>query len=135
MTILKKLEKLLETEKKDLLLIEYPDGSKSRLNERLVVRQNISIAKIKKLVKLHLQLHDVYVQMKNTDDRKKLRKLAEKCTKIEFAQQKCWKFTEDKNFHNWYRVPKCSCPQMDNSDMRGTDMRYLNAECPIHGAE
>jgi hypothetical protein len=135
MSILKKLEKIQSKEKKDLLLIEYPDGTKSRLNQNLVILQDISISNIKKLVKLHLKLRSVYELMKSTDDSILLRKLANQCKKIEFAQQKCWNFPLDETFHKWYEVPKCSCPHMDNFEMRGTSFKYINADCLIHGSK
>jgi (2Fe-2S) ferredoxin len=123
----------MKKETKNPLLIEYPDGSKSVLNENLIIKKQVSKENIKKLVKLHLKLREVYTEMAKTDDPTSLKKLAKKCTAIEFKQQECWGFPKNANFHNWYHVPKCECPKIDNSDMRGTPYQSINLECPIHG--
>lgn len=102
------------------------------LNRYLVHRQNVSDEELAKLIELHVQLQRTYQQMEQTDDVHLLRELAAECTEIEFQQQKNWHFTLDANFHNWYKVPKCDCPKMDNDDRKGTKYHVYNVNCIIH---
>lgn len=102
------------------------------LNRRLVEQQGVSDEELQNLKDLHVRLGRVYAQMRETDDVQLLRELAAECTDIEFEQQKNWHFSQDANFHNWYNVPKCLCPKIDNHDMKGTKYRYYSGDCPIH---
>lgn len=102
------------------------------LNKRLVEQQGVSDEELENLKDLHVRLGRVYAQMRETDDIQLLRELASECEAIEFEQQKNWHFEQDPNFHNWYNVPKCLCPKIDNHDMKGTKYRIFASDCPIH---
>ena len=53
---------------------------------------------------------------------------------VEYNMQRVWKWPQDKNRHTWWcRIPHCKCPDMDNKDFLGTELRYFNSDCPIHG--
>ena len=45
--------------------------------------------------------------------------------------QKEWGFDVDSSMWEEYRLPKCTCPKMDNDDV-GKFM-FVDASCPIHG--
>lgn len=47
--------------------------------------------------------------------------------------QQAWGFNVDPNMHDWYAVPYCKCPVLDNNERKGTPYRIYNEECPIHG--
>lgn len=104
-----------------------------RLNEGLAIRQKVTDEELKRLVVLHELKLFVFSHMTKNDDPDFLRECADIVTQIEFALQRNWHFPEDENFHEWYLVPGCACPKMDNADCRGTTMRYINMSCPIHG--
>jgi hypothetical protein len=103
------------------------------LNAALVLKQGLDIDELRQLKRLHRSKIELFEQMKNTDDRADLKILAHDVENIEFAMQKAWHFDEDRNFHEWYKVPKCTCPKMDNADWRGTDHRIIVMDCPVHG--
>lgn len=104
-----------------------------RLNERLAEKQGITDQELINLVELHQQKLHVFDTMNATDDPIKLKQLAKLVEDFEFEMQKNWHFEQNVNMHEWYRVPKCICPKMDNEDRRGTEYRIYNATCPIHG--
>jgi hypothetical protein len=83
--------------------------------------------------KLHIQRLKMIEKMENTDEKDALRKLAKKIEKIDFNLQEAWGFEKSPNFHYWWKVPKCTCPQMDNEDAYGTKYRIIDENCPIHG--
>lgn len=103
------------------------------LNHHLLTKQKVSDENIGKLKEVHIKKLEVFDKMKETDDKQQLKDLALTVENIEFELQKLWGFEEDKNMHEWYMVPKCTCPRMDNHDYKGTEFKIINAECPIHG--
>lgn len=112
--------------------IVYNGEVQYKLNTHLIKRQKISDEKVEELKKLHVEKLDVFNEMRNTDNKEELKALAQKVEDIEFALQKTWGFAENRNFHEWYNVPKCRCPKMDNADNRGTEFRIYNESCPVH---
>lgn len=103
------------------------------LSERLAKQQHVSDQEMDTLIQLHQEKLAVYDQMKNTTNRLELRRLAGLVETIEFEMQKNWHFDLNKDFHEWYLVPNCTCPRMDNEDRRGTPYRVVDAKCPVHG--
>ena len=103
------------------------------LNSSLVLRQGLDVSELRNLKALHAEKLKYFDLMRETDDREKLREYAHEVECIEFEMQKAWHFPQDRNFHEWYRVPKCTCPNMDNADWRGTDRRIISLDCPVHG--
>lgn len=123
-------------------MTEYPDNviiykgqPHGALNERLILRQGVSDEQLERLKQLHVMKLDLFEEMKETDDRDKLREGAKRLQAIEFAMQDNWNFEQDKGMHEWYLIPKCTCPRMDNIDNRypGSDRRIINLDCPVHG--
>ncbi len=103
------------------------------LNEQLADRQGVTDQEMINLVQLHQYKLAIFDQMQATTDRDELRRLAGIVETTEFEMQKNWHFPLDKTMHEWYRVPKCTCPKLDNEYRRGTQYCVIDAECPIHG--
>lgn len=103
------------------------------LNQRLAERQGVTDKELANLVALHEIKLFIFDKMNETDDVGRLRAFASIFEDIEFAMQRNWHFSEDKRMHEWYNVPKCTCPKMDNMDARGTSFQITNLSCPIHG--
>lgn len=102
------------------------------LNASLVEKQRLSDFDIKSVIALHVLLFAEYAAMEDTDDPRELRRISGVISMIEYEQQRFWGFTQDRRFHNWYRVPKCTCPKVDNMERRGTDYQIINEDCPVH---
>ena len=103
-----------------------------KINYSLVLRQGVTDTRLNTLKELHRELYQVYRQMQATDVASELKALARQCTEIEFKQQEAWGFPKSESQHNWYKVPKCTCPKLDNADYRGTPYRIYSDDCPIH---
>lgn len=101
------------------------------LNKHLLDRQNCWL-NLEDLIKTHKEKLDIFDLMDKTDDRNELRELAGQVQDKEFELQRLWKFSIDAKFHEWYLVPKCTCPKMDNADARGTKYSIFSSDCPIH---
>ena len=70
--------------------------------------------------------------MEQADDVYLLRKFAKQVTRIEYQLQEAWGFKKNRFMHEWYLVPKCKCPKMDNAEARGTKYQIISGNCPIH---
>lgn len=111
------------------------------LNERLLEKQGIDEAGKQRILDLHEKRGNIFEIMYDLDpddsnDKLKLRDCAEEIELIEFALQEAWGFPQTRDMHSWwYRVPHCKCPVMDNMDVMGTNLRYFNGDCPIHGED
>lgn len=105
------------------------------LNSHLIARQKLNDEDVERLKLLHIGQYSIREQMKLTDDKYLLKMFAEMITLIEFELQRTWKFPMDANWHRFWTLPKCLCPQMDNNDAYPTG-RYVRVQnCPIHGWE
>ena len=113
--------------------VEYMGKMVYSLNSDLVLRQGIDASELRHLKFLHAEKLKYFNLMNATNEKSKLREYAHEIECIEFEMQKAWHFTEDRNFHEWYKVPKCTCPRMDNADNRGTNRRIIVMDCPVHG--
>lgn len=102
------------------------------LNKRLIDRQNCW-TNVPQIIEAHLEKLDLFDEIDAGKWNDILPAAAKQLKQIEFKMQRLWKFGEDARFHEWYLIPKCECPKMDNADMRGTDYSVINAECPVHG--
>ena len=114
-------------------VVEFEGKPRYRLNESLALRQGVTDEELDKIRALHELKLKVFQMMEETDNVDRLRACAEMVTDIEFALQRNWHFPEDKRFHEWYKVPKCACPKMDNAERRGTSFQITVSDCPIHG--
>ena len=108
------------------------------LNQRLVEKQGLSRGDVAKIKMLHNEREMLFKKMEALDPVADRHELREHCVKdlerLEFALQEAWKFPQDAKMHSWwFRAPHCSCPYMDNQDMLGTEYKYINGDCPLHG--
>lgn len=108
------------------------NGVVYHLNPILIKQNNISEENIKKIKEKYIQNLELFEKMKSENDIKKLKDLAKKVEDIEFELQVLWGFPKNKDFHEWFFVPKCSCPKMDNKEMIGSNFRIINPSCIIH---
>ena len=105
------------------------------LNMRLVEKQELSDIDTECIQNLHELKHYLFQFMIEIDDENKLKELAKLVEVVEFKLQKTWKFKEDRNMHDWFKVPKCICPKSDNEDMKGTPYRRVVQNCKNHGVK
>lgn len=106
------------------------------LNKGLADRQKLTDSELEDLKQLHiakLELFESATAAASTNDAVSLIKYAEALEKIEYGMQRTWHFTEDRNFHEWYLLPGCTCPKMDNAGNKGVDRRIVVRNCPAHG--
>jgi hypothetical protein len=115
------------------LIVYYKDKPVCVLSSSLVEKQDLTKEAIEELKLTHIQKAEVFEAMENTDNPKELRRLAKRVETIEFAQQKLWGFEQSSDYHYWWKVPKCTCPDLDNRDSYGTKYRHMNGNCPVHG--
>ena len=113
------------------LTVEYEDKG-IKINHHLLDKQDCwdNLDNIKDLHAARLRLE---VVMEITDDPVVLRKCDEVYTAIEFALQGQWGFPLDKNFHRFWKRPKCRCPRFDNEERYGTKWAITQEDCPLHG--
>ena len=104
------------------------------LNAKLAEKQNITDAELFALKRLHHRKLAIFELAEMTVLPNELRHIAQDLEKIEFEMQKNWHLPQDRNFHEWYLLPKCTCPKMDNQERRGTEYRITNEDCPCHGS-
>ncbi len=103
------------------------------INQNLVNRQKVSPEDVKRIVKLQNLRKYFFDFMELSNDKDEIRRLDKIVTQIEFQLQKLWGFPQNKNFHRWFDVPKCTCPKMDNADNMGSEYRIINPNCILHG--
>ena len=115
------------------IVVTYNGKPVYNLNSSLVLKQGLDVSELRNLKSLHAEKLKYFDLMRETDEKFKLKEYAHEVECIEFEMQKAWHFTQDRNFHEWYKVPKCTCPKMDNADNRGTNRRIIVMDCPVHG--
>ena len=127
-------KKFKKPEEDELDLSVTYKGKITILNKKMLKRQGITDLKVIKALKVsHLIKFEIFEKMENTDDPQKLHQLAIELEQLEFAQQTLWGFEQNSNYHYWWKVPKCTCANMDNYDAYGTKYRHVNLNCPVHG--
>jgi len=103
-------------------------------NPKMVERQNLDKETVKQINKLHdfdLEIREAMDSICDFNDA--IRDLAVQWNLNQFALQILWGFACDARRHEDFTLPKCSCPYFDNMELLGTDMRYVNGDCIIHG--
>jgi len=115
------------------LEVIYKGKHRYNLSESLVRNKNLTQERVDVLKALHIEKLTLFDEMEATDDVETLRELAHSVKSVEFMIQEAWGFPKNSNFHQWFLVPKCICPQSDNYDKIGTKYRITNGNCPIHG--
>jgi len=112
------------------LIVYYKGKPKYWLNPALVEQQKLTKEQVEELKLTHQDRLRIFEAMENTDDVEDLKMYAEQFDNLEFEQQRIWGWPQDENFHRWFDVPKCKCP--DNSENIGTKYRIISSDCPIH---
>jgi hypothetical protein len=105
----------------------------SVVSDRLIEQRNISDKSLECIKKLHLKRFQVKEQMSQTRDRSELRAFADMIKEVEYELQDLWGFERDYSMHDWFDVPKCTCPKIDNRDRKGTGYQIISLDCPVHG--
>jgi hypothetical protein len=104
------------------------------LNQNWIKDKVIDLDGIAKLEGVHAKRIDLFNRIEKETDIVKLHEMAKEIDEIDFELQDGWGFDRDKRYHTWwYRLPKCTCPKMDNKDRLGTDYCIINRDCPLHG--
>jgi len=94
----------------------------------------MKIYQVEELKEVYIELFKIFEKMEIEGNRIKLYKLNQSIEPLELKMQECFGIKVDRNYHRyWCECPKCTCPKMDNIDVRGTDIRYHDSECIIHG--
>jgi len=117
-------------------IVEY-SKYKLKLNGKLIGNlTNLTIEKVEELKDTYIEMFKIFEQIENSTNRVKIFKLNQQIEPLEFKMQKLFGFKVNRNYHRWWRnCPKCTCPEMDNKDALGTEFRYYNDNCFIHGSQ
>lgn len=115
------------------LTIMHNGQPKGTLNQALINRNKVTPEKVEKIKELHQKKWKIFDEMEVEKSRDILRAYAKLVETIEYELQSLWGFAKDKNYHEWYKVPQCQCPKIDNDDRNGTPYQIYNKSCPIHG--
>ncbi len=88
------------------------------------------------IIDIHIDRHKLLEDYRATDvtDKSRFVELNERMVQIEYRLQDAWGFPRDPNYHSyWFQVHHCTCPKLDNMDFLGSEARYINFSCPVHG--
>jgi len=116
----------------DKYRVKYKD-TEYVINPLLTKEKGLSDETISKIISKHIEKLRVYEKMKKAEDDNTLQFFADMVREIEFELQDLWGFERDYSFHEWYLVPGCICPKIDNRERRGTKYQIIDLNCPIHG--
>ena len=53
--------------------------------------------------------------------------------KNEYQLQELWGFPKDSNYHKFWEMAGCTCPNMDTEDAYPTGYYVRVGDCPLHG--
>lgn len=110
----------------------YDEGV--RLNERLILQQNLSESEVEQILRLHEYKLTVRAKMRALpSDNPKIKAYAKDIEHIEFLLQDAWKFERNIYYHKFWEAPHCTCPKMDNDDAWPSGYYVRNFGCPVHG--
>ena len=105
-----------------------------RLNEQLILQQNLSESEVEQILRLHEHRLTICAKMRALpSDNPKIKAYAKDLEQIEFLLQDAWKFPRDAKFHRFWETPHCTCPKMDNADAWPSGYYVKTIDCPVHG--
>jgi len=108
----------------------------ARINERMLQERGRS-EKLPLIKKLHQIRYQVIQVMKSVHDSDGINEnfltYVEIIRQIDFLLQDAWGFSRDERYHQFWELPGCLCPKIDNEDRWPTGYYVINQECPIHG--
>jgi hypothetical protein len=116
--------------------VVYKKKPRSILNRRLIIEKKVTEEQLERILSLHVEKLKLFDSMTKLDPEKNISLLMEKAKifeGIEFSLQENWNFDKNSDFHEWYSVPHCGCPKLDNHDLHGTELRVISGSCLIHG--
>ena len=117
--------------------VKLSDGTViTHLNGRLIKDKQVSQENVEALIGTHITKYFLFQKAEKAvtmHDWKRVRELDVLRREIEFFQQSLWGFNLDSTFHDWWKMPGCTCPKMDNADRKGTPYQIHAVDCPIHG--
>ena len=116
----------------EMSCLNIPNKIGAYLSPVLVVKLKPTAQAIANIKALHAKKFEIFMKMEATDDPDELKLLAKEVVLLEFALQKEWGFPPDEDYHEWYKVPKCSCPKIENTS-RAEYYRAYAPDCVIHG--
>jgi len=107
------------------------------LNEALAKKQKITKKQRDTLYDLYDDLVDIFCAASDYNDEEIIMirdDFNNRLTELEYNLQDNWSFPRDKSMHRyWYRLPKCTCPIIDNDDTMMQDV--INTNCLWHGCK
>jgi hypothetical protein len=110
---------------------EKPAIPQVELNPRLIQRQGLGEAEVQHLQSLHEARQEIEEAMENAAEGN-LPALAKEWEANQFALQRGWRFPENALYHQWWEVPRCTCPKLDNR-VRYPNGPYIHdTGCPVH---
>lgn len=106
-----------------------------KLNEEMLKLQEAEEnreAILEKYEEIKALLHKAKLALPPTEEDRKY--FTSQITKLEFELQELWNFPQDVSYHKyWIYLPGCLCPELDNYDLLGVNLREINTGCPWHG--
>lgn len=111
------------------------DGTIRKLNSRLISERGLEQDEVDALKETHIAKEELFAQMADCKEPEKLRQFAAENQDIEFSQQAIWRFDLNPQYHYWWLVPQCSCPNLNNKDAHGSSINHVSSDCIIHGTD
>lgn len=100
-------------------------------NKKLADERGISIESRKRIDELHEICDKAITQMEMFDFETPAYQVALLLWRLSQEElQKLWGFDKDKSRWCEWRLPKCTCPKMDNED--AGRYIYFSMDCPLH---
>lgn len=115
----------------------YPHYENNRygLNTALAKYQGLNQEDFNSLISLYDIAHDIIKEIETETVPENFPKLLDKLSQAEFDIQEGWGFNRDSTMHYFSFTPKnCTCPKLDNMELKGFDRRIYNMCCPIHSS-
>jgi len=114
------------------LTVEYKGKYIGVINRSLVEKKGLTQEQIQHLLNLYKNKFNIYELMENENSYKLLQSYNGAVENLNFEIQKALKIPENRNFHDWYNVPKCQCPKKENKNNEGTEKRVYVNYCHVH---
>ena len=114
-------------------LFVYSDGVNHLLNWSLAIKKGCTSNDMWNIVILHQCRIEIFKDLRNTKDYKKIQKLVQEVEDIEYDLQFFWRWPLDHNMHSWwFRSPGCKCDYYPNALLEG---RGISKHCKLHNLE
>ena len=108
------------------------------VNPILIQKQGLDSDRVEKILRLHIDRMELVDRMRELDPTKDLQALLDlelKHRENQYALQEAWGFSRDRSMHDWFEVPHCACPKMDNRERKGTQYQIRSLDCIYHGSQ